>query len=166
MFLYWLLSSLHMFFPPFSLSCHSICSAMIPYSTAMWYVYFLLFLVNSTYWFFLLCLCNLYVFFQILIRNSGILLGHSVPSLSSILPTPLKTFCCAQTSLFYFIVSLVSWVPMILPPRKMKSASLSHTYAHLLILYQLLFSLSDTHSCSFLWQDCSYRSSSVTRLFI
>lgn len=46
----------------------------------------------------------------------------------------------------------------------MKSVSLSHTYTHLLVLYELLFSLSDTHSCSFLWQDCSYRSSSVPRL--
>lgn len=42
----------------------------------------------------------------------------------------------------------------------MKSVSLSHTY------YELLFSLSDTHSCSFLWQNCSCRSCSVPRLFV
>lgn len=142
MFFYWLISSLHIFFPPFSPSCHSICSAVIPHPAAIWCVYFLLlFLVNSTYWFFL-CLCNLYVLFQLLICISGILLGCSVPSLSSVLPTPLKTFCCTHTPAFSFIVSLVSWVPMIFSLRRMKSVSLSHTYAHLLVLCELLFSLS------------------------
>lgn len=162
MFLYWLWSSLHIFCPPFSQSCPSICSAVIPYYTAMWCVYFLLFLVNSASWFFLLCLCNLYVLFQLLIHNSGFLLDHSVPSLSSVLPTPLKTFCCSHTPAF-FVFSLFGLLGFhnSFSQKNKVCVPVSHICT---LLYELLFSLSDTHSCSFLWQDCSSRSSSIHRL--
>lgn len=47
--------------------------------------------------FLVMCFSNLYVLFQLLIHNSGILWDPCVPSLSSVLPAPLQTFCYTHT---------------------------------------------------------------------
>lgn len=154
MFLYWLLHRCIYSFLPF---LHPVAPFVLLWSfTAMGCVYFLhLSLVNSTYWFFLLCLCNLYVLFQ-LIRNSGILLGCSVPSLSSVLPAPLKTFCCTHTPPFFLLWSpgfpwfFLSEKWSLCPCLTHIMSSCSHSVTHILAP----FSDKIAHADPALFLDC------------
>lgn len=105
--------------------------------------------------------------YKLVQHNSSFLLVTLVPSVSSVLPVPLQTFCCTRTqpslisvsSLFHVLGSHNSF-----SLRKEVSVFSSVSHICTLACSELLFSLSDTHSCYCLWQDCSCRCSSVPRL--